>query len=144
MTYSKDNQIRKYVKGYGFMSFAKNFGSKYGKKFLNKGISASKRIRDTTSKFNQSKYGKVLKIEDLAKGLKNQGSEFGKIAGKKILTKSAEATEDLIGSNIADKITSFKSKPQEIIESKRFPEEEEEIIIPPENRQQILDELRLL
>ena len=35
MTYSKDNQIRKYVKGYGFMSFAKNFGSKYGK-FLNK------------------------------------------------------------------------------------------------------------
>ena len=41
MTYSKDNQIRKYVKGYGFMSFAKNFG-----------ISASKRIKDTASKFN--------------------------------------------------------------------------------------------
>ena len=33
MTYSKDNQIRKCVKGYGLMSFAKNFGSKYGKKF---------------------------------------------------------------------------------------------------------------
>ena len=74
MTCSKDNQIRKYVKGYGFMSFAKNFGSKYGKKFLNKGISASKRIKNTASKFNQSKYGKILK---------NQGSEFGKIAGKK-------------------------------------------------------------
>ena len=74
MTYSKDNQIRKYVKGYGFMSFAKNFGSKYGKKFLNKGISASKRIEDTASKFNQSKYDKILK---------NQGTEFGKIAGKK-------------------------------------------------------------
>ena len=43
MTYSKDNQIRKYVQGYGFMSFAKNFESKYDKKFLNKGISASKR-----------------------------------------------------------------------------------------------------
>ena len=129
MTYSKDNQIRKYVKGYGFMSFAKNFGSKYGKKFLNKGISASKRIKDTTSKFNQSKYGKVLK---------NQGSEFGKIAAKKILTKSAEATGDLIGSKIVDKITSLKvkDKPQEIIE-------EEEIIIPPDQRQQILDDLRL-
>ena len=25
MTYSKDSQIRKYIKGYGFMSFAKNF-----------------------------------------------------------------------------------------------------------------------
>ena len=81
MTYSKDNQIIKYVKGYGFMSFAKNFGSKYGKKFLNKGISASKRIKGTgnfikssASKFNQTKYGKILK---------NQGSEFGKIAGKK-------------------------------------------------------------
>ena len=61
MPYSKDNQIRKYVKGYGFMNFAKKFGSKYGKKFLNKGISASKRIKDTTSKFNQSKYGKMLK-----------------------------------------------------------------------------------
>ena len=47
MTYSKDNQIRKYVKGYGFMSFAKNFGSKYGKKFLSKGISASKKIKDS-------------------------------------------------------------------------------------------------
>ena len=62
MTYSKDNQIRKYVKGYGFMSFAKNFGSKYGKQFLNKEISASKIIKDTTSKFNQVKYGKVLII----------------------------------------------------------------------------------
>ena len=88
MTYSKDNQIRKNIKGYRFMSFAKNFGSKYGKKFLNKGISASKRIKDTASKFNQSKYGKMLK---------NLASEFGKTAGKTILTKSAEATGDLIG-----------------------------------------------
>ena len=30
MTYSKDNQIRKYVQGYGSVSFAKSFGSKYG------------------------------------------------------------------------------------------------------------------
>ena len=74
MSYSKGNQIRKYVKGYGFMSFAKNFGSKYGKKYLTKVISVSKRIKDTAFKFNQSKYGKMLK---------NQGSEFGKIAGKK-------------------------------------------------------------
>ena len=32
MTYYTDTKIRKYVKGYRFMSFAKNFGSKYGKK----------------------------------------------------------------------------------------------------------------
>ena len=43
------------------MSFAKNFGSKYGKKFLNIGILASKRIKNTASKFNQSKYAKILK-----------------------------------------------------------------------------------
>ena len=99
MTYSKDSQIRKYVKGYGFMSFAKYFGSNYGKKNLNKGISASKRIKDTASKFNQSKYGKVLK---------NQGTKLGRIASKKIVQKFAEATGDLIGSKIADKINSLK------------------------------------
>ena len=57
MNYSKDNQIRKYVKGYGFMSLAKNFGRKYGKKFLNKGISASKRIKDTTSNLIKANMG---------------------------------------------------------------------------------------
>ena len=45
MTYQTNNQVRKYVRGYGFMSIAKKFGSKYGKNFLNKGISASKRIQ---------------------------------------------------------------------------------------------------
>ena len=49
------------------MSFAKSLGSRYCKKFMNKGISAA-------SKFNQSKYDKLLK---------KQGSEFRKIAGKK-------------------------------------------------------------
>ena len=29
MTCSKNNQIRKCVQGYGFMSFAKSFGSKF-------------------------------------------------------------------------------------------------------------------
>ena len=72
----------------------------------------------------------MLKIKDLDKVLKKHGSEFGEIAGKKILTKSAEAAGDLIGSKIADKITSFKSKPKEKIEE----EEDEEINIPPEKR----------
>ena len=58
MIYRTDNKIRKYVKGYGFMSFAKNFGSKYDKKIINKGIS-------TASKFNQSKYGKMLKNKEV-------------------------------------------------------------------------------
>ena len=32
MRYSIQPRFRKYVKGYGFLSFAKNFGNKYGKK----------------------------------------------------------------------------------------------------------------
>ena len=45
---------------------------------------------------------------------KKQGSEFAKIAGKKILTESAEATGDLIGNKEAHKITSLgKSKNKE-------------------------------
>ena len=32
MTYRTDNKIRRYVKDNGFMSFAKNLRSKYGKK----------------------------------------------------------------------------------------------------------------
>ena len=42
---------------------------------------------------------------------KKQGSEFAKTAGKTIVQKSTEATGDLIGNKIADKITSLgKSK----------------------------------
>ena len=52
MTYRTDKKIRRYVKGYGFMSFAKNLGSKYGKKNMNKGISGAK-------KFNKSNYSKI-------------------------------------------------------------------------------------
>ena len=34
MKYSSDPRFRKYVKGYGFFSFAKKFGNKYGKKLM--------------------------------------------------------------------------------------------------------------
>ena len=48
-----------------------------------------------------SKYGK--KLTDTAT---KTGKDFATIAGKKIVHKSAEATGDLIGNKIADKITS--------------------------------------
>ena len=47
MTYYTDNKMRKYVQGYGFLSFAKKFGSKYGKygkKFINKGVTGAKNL----------------------------------------------------------------------------------------------------
>ena len=63
MTYHTDNRIRKYVPYYGYLSFGKKLASKYGRKFLNKGISAPKHIKTAAKKFNQSKYGQVLKRE---------------------------------------------------------------------------------
>ena len=67
-----------------------------------------------------------------------QGTEFAITAGKRIVQKSAEATGDLIGNKIADKITPLgKSK------NKENETNEEEIIIPPEKRQQIINDLRL-
>ena len=35
MRYSTEPRFRKYVKGYGFLSFARKFGDKYGKKLMN-------------------------------------------------------------------------------------------------------------
>ena len=122
MAYRTGNKMRIYVKGYGLISFAKNLGSKYGKKNMNKGISAA-------PKFNQSKYGKILKKED---------SKFLKTSGQKALENVALAVGDYIGSKIADKITSLKGKPQEEIG-----EEAEEISNPPEKTQQILNYFRL-
>ena len=101
MTYHTGNKIRKYVKGYGFLSFAKTFGSKYGKKFVNKGISASKRIKTAATKFNQSKYGQKLKKE---------GLKVGKLAGKQLYDKIIPMIAiDVAGLKITDIITSLKS-----------------------------------
>ena len=72
---------------------------------------------------------------------KKQGTNFAKTAGKKIGQKSEEATGDLIGNKIADKITSLgKSKNKENVNDAN---ELEEIYIPLEKRQQIIDDLRL-
>ena len=34
MRYSTEPRVRKYVKGYGFLSFSRKFGNKYGKKLM--------------------------------------------------------------------------------------------------------------
>ena len=65
-----------------------------------------------------------------------------KLQVKKVLTKSAEATGDLIGNKIADRITkSARNKEQK--EDDRIMEESQEIIIPPEKRDQIIRDLKL-
>ena len=52
MRYSIEPGERRYIKAYGFLSFAKNFVNKYGKKLMNTAIK-------TGTNFN-SKYGKKL------------------------------------------------------------------------------------
>ena len=67
------------------------------------------------------------------------GIDAAKTAFKRVLQKTAVAAENLIGKNIADKIISLgKTK------SKEKEDERQEIYIPPEKRQQIIDDLRLL
>ena len=84
MRHSLEPEYRLYVKGYRFLSFARNFGDKYGKSMTN-----SKNVK---------------KLMD---GATKTSKDFAKIAGKKIIHKSAEATEDLVGNNIADQINSM-------------------------------------
>ena len=80
------------------------------------------------------KYGKKL-IDTTAK----TGIDAAKAALKREFPKTTEATGDLTGNKIADKITSI-GKPKEKEKTKEI----EEIYIPPEKRQQIIDDLRLL
>ena len=78
-------------------------------------------------------YGK--KLMDTAT---KRGIDAAKTTSKRAVQKTAEATGDLIGNKIADKITSIgKSKEKE--KTKKV----EEIYIPPEKRQQIIDDLKL-
>ena len=75
MRYSTEPSYKKYVKEYGFLSFARKFGDNYGKKLM-----------DIVTK---------------------TGIDAAKTASKRVVQKAAEATGDLIGNKIADKITSL-------------------------------------
>ena len=79
----------------------------------------------------------VKKLIDTATKL---GVDAVKTASKRVVQKTAEATGDLIGNKIADKITSIGKTKEKEKENTNKPEE---IYIPPEKRQQIIDDLRL-
>ena len=97
MRYSTEPRFRKYILEYGFLSYAKQFGNKYGKKLI-----------DTARK---------------------TGIDAAKTASKRVVRKTAEATRDLIGNKITDKIISLgKAK------SKEEEDERQEIYIPPRKK----------
>ena len=104
MSYSTETKYREYVKGYGFLSFARKFDDKYGKKLM-----------DTATK---------------------TGIDAAKTASKRVVQKTTDATGDLSGNKIVDKLL------HEVNQKKKFVELEQ-ICIPPEKRQQIIDDLKL-
>ena len=88
------------------------------------------------AKIFNNKYGKKF-IDTATK----TGIDAAKTVSKRVVQKPAEATGDLIGNKVAHKITSIgKPKEKEKIKETK---EIEEIYIPPEKRQQIIDDLRL-
>ena len=62
MRYSIEPRERRYVKGYGFMSFARNFSNKYSKSLMVKGIDLSKTFAKTAGKKYLKKQHKQLEI----------------------------------------------------------------------------------
>ena len=122
MRYLIEPRDRIYVKGYGFLCFAKNIGknvsNKYGQKIIN---TAKKSTTDAT-----------------------------KTASKRAIQKTVEATGDLIGNKNADKITTVSKKSNIELPNNDEKEEDVEITthkkryISPEERQQIINELRLV
>ena len=115
MRYAIEPRDRIYVKGYGFLSFAKNMGKNLSNKYSQKLLDSAK--KSTTDAI--------------------------KTASKRAIQKTAETTGDLIGNTIADKITSLSKKyPKELkndeaeVPKKRY--------ISPEERQQIINELKLV
>ena len=122
MRYSIEPRNRIYVKGYGFLSFAKNMG-----------------------KSLSNKYG-----EKLFDSAKKSTTDAIKTASKRVIQKAAEATGDLIGNKIAYQITNVSKKPAKKLHNNDETEEDVEIATPrkryisPEERQHIIDELRLV
>ena len=122
MRYSIVPRDRRYVKGYGFLSFAKNIG------------------KNISSRYSQ-------KLVDSAK---MSATNTIKTASKRAIQKAAEAKGDFIGHKIADKITRVSKKCPRELHSKELSSNEanneipRERYIPPQERQQIIDEFRLI
>ena len=130
MRCSIEPRDRIYVKGYRFLSFAKTMG----------------RHANEVAKSLNNKYGQ--KLLDSAK---KSTTDAIRTASKRAIQKTVEATGDLIGNKIAGKITSVSKKSaMELHNNDEAKEENIELTtqkkryISPEERQQIINELRLI
>ena len=69
MGYSTKPRFKKYVKGYGFLSFSRKFGNKYGKKLMDAAKTASKRLVQKTVEATWDLIGNIIadKITSIGK-----------------------------------------------------------------------------
>ena len=89
MSYSIEPRERRYVKGYDFLSFARNIGTH-----------AAKVSKNMSNRYSQK----------LVESAKKSTTDAIKTASKRAIQKTVEATGDIIGNKIADKITSASKK----------------------------------
>ena len=62
MRYSTEPRFRKYVKGYGFLSFAGKFNNKYGKKLMS---TATKPGMDAAKTASKKVVQKLKKLQEI-------------------------------------------------------------------------------
>ena len=98
MHYSIEPRDIIYVKDYGFSSFAENIGANATKVAKSMSNKYSPKLLDSTKKYT---------------------TDAIKTVSKRAIQKTAEATDDLIGNEIADKITSISKSPKKL-HSKEF------------------------
>ena len=80
---------RRYIKGYEYLSLARNIGTHANK----------------VAKILNNKYG-----QKLADSVNKSATDAFKIAGKGVIQRTDEATGDLVDNTIANKITMFSKK----------------------------------
>ena len=63
MRYSIEPKFRKYIKGYGFLSFARKFGDKYDKKLID---TATKTGTDAAKLLLKELYKKLQRLQEIS------------------------------------------------------------------------------
>ena len=103
MRYSIEPRERRYVKGYGFMSLARNFSDKYSKSLMDKGTDVSKKFAKTAGK----------------KILKETAKATGDLIGNKIADKITSTTKksyDEVNNEILKERYIFPKERQKVID----------------------------
>ena len=119
MRYSVQPRDRIFVKGYGFLSFAKKLGTNIVKNIR----------KNLSSKYSQKYFDYPRK----------SGTNAFKTVSKTEIQKAAEATGDLIGGKIMGASKNSQQNNSDTVTNENDKEIPEERYISPEERQKIID-----